>query len=195
MGKIYKIVNIINDKIYVGKTIHSLEARFKDHIRCAIRWQREEEQGLPHQHVSHLYRAMNKYGYDNFSIELIEEVSDDEIDEKERYYIRILNSQKEGYNIHEGGAGGKTWIDKPRQPTEKQLKALEAGQHRPASDKLKKRLSEIRTNCIVSEETRKKLRGCSLNRVRIHKEQQNKNVKKDTLQEYLDNGWELGYHK
>lgn len=37
MGYIYKIVNDINDKIYIGKTEKSIEKRFKEHCRDAFR--------------------------------------------------------------------------------------------------------------------------------------------------------------
>lgn len=54
-------------------------------------------------------RAIRKYKGDSFSIELIEEcVSKQEAGEKEKYYIDLFNSIKEGYNSHIGGFGGHT---------------------------------------------------------------------------------------
>jgi predicted GIY-YIG superfamily endonuclease len=36
-GFIYKIVNDINDKIYIGKTLTSIEKRFSEHKRESCR--------------------------------------------------------------------------------------------------------------------------------------------------------------
>ena len=45
----------------------------------------------------------------------------------------------------------------------------------------------------ITDEHKEKLRQSSKDRVHIHKEQENKNVKKDELDLYLSNGWQLGY--
>lgn len=61
MGYIYKITNNINQKIYIGKTSQSIDKRFRSHINNA------------RNHINrYLYDAMNKYGYENFTIEEIE---------------------------------------------------------------------------------------------------------------------------
>lgn len=36
MGYIYKIINDVNNKIYIGQTINSIEYRFKNHIKESI---------------------------------------------------------------------------------------------------------------------------------------------------------------
>ena len=92
MPKIYKIVNDINDKIYVGKTEFSLQKRFAEHCREAFR---AKNQNRP------LYRAMREYGIKHFSIELIEET--DYPEEREIYWIRFCDSFKNGYNATMGG--------------------------------------------------------------------------------------------
>ena len=35
MGYIYKILNLSNNKVYIGKTTKSLEYRFNQHLKCA----------------------------------------------------------------------------------------------------------------------------------------------------------------
>ena len=100
MGCVYKIINIINNKIYVGKTTKTIEKRFKSHIQKAKRKTNR-----------YLYDAMNHYGYENFKIELIEEIVDNDIlNEREIYWISTLNSQDKeiGYNLTIGGDGGNT---------------------------------------------------------------------------------------
>lgn len=101
MSKIYKIINDINDKVYVGKTMNSIEKRFSKH--CADSTRREEE-NRP------LYRAMNKYGVEHFSIHLIEECADEEASAREQYWIGFYKGYTEGYNATLGG-DGKSYID------------------------------------------------------------------------------------
>ena len=101
MGKIYKIINDINDKVYVGKTMNSIEKRFKEH--CADSTRRDEE-NRP------LYRAMNKYGVEHFSIHLIEECADEDASAREQYWIGFYKGYTDGYNATRGG-DGKAYID------------------------------------------------------------------------------------
>lgn len=96
MAHIYKIVNDINDKIYIGKTEQSLEKRFKEHCRDAKRKRYEKRP---------LYNAMNKYGVEHFSIELIEET--DRPEEREMYWIEYYDTYHYGYNATLGGDGSK----------------------------------------------------------------------------------------
>ncbi len=99
MAYIYKIVNDINDKLYIGKTEFSIEKRFQEHCRDSKRERAE---------VRPLYRAMNKYGIENFHIELIEET--DKPEEREKYWIEYYGSFKYGYNATIGG-DGKAYLD------------------------------------------------------------------------------------
>ena len=99
MPYIYKITNNINQKIYIGKTIRSINERFREHKRDSFK---EECENRP------LYRAMRKYGIQNFSVELIEETDNPE--ERERYWIEYYGSFKNGYNATLGG-DGKSYID------------------------------------------------------------------------------------
>ena len=101
MSKIYKIINDINDKVYVGKTMNTIEKRFKEH--CADSTRRGEE-NRP------LYRAMNKYGIEHFSIHLIEECADEDASAREQYWIGFYKGYTEGYNATLGGEG-KSYID------------------------------------------------------------------------------------
>ena len=54
---IYKITNLINNKIYIGLTTCSLKERWNNHRHCAKSDPR------------HLYCSMRKYGIENFKIE------------------------------------------------------------------------------------------------------------------------------
>lgn len=94
MAYIYKIINHINNKIYIGKTDYSIEKRWNEHCRDA---RKEDIQNRP------LYKAMRKYGIENFSIEIIEETT--EPDKREIFWIEYYSSFKNGYNATLGGDG------------------------------------------------------------------------------------------
>jgi len=98
---IYKVTNNINGKIYVGKTLHSIEKRWKEHC---LDYKKERCEKRP------LYRAMKKYGQNNFSIEQLEECDADILNEREIFWIEKLGSFKHGYNATIGG-DGKQFVD------------------------------------------------------------------------------------
>ena len=95
-GFIYKISNSINDKVYIGKTLSSIEKRFQEH---------KKDSGRDTENIRPLYRAMNKYGCDCFSIELVEEVPIEHLSEREQFWIEYYNSYHNGYNATLGGDG------------------------------------------------------------------------------------------
>ena len=100
MAYIYKIINLSNGKLYIGKTSSSIEERFKQHIKDS---KKERYEKRP------LYDAMNKYGVENFIVEQIEQVKNDEIaSEREQFWIEKLRtyigfSDCNGYNATLGG--------------------------------------------------------------------------------------------
>lgn len=90
---IYKITNLINNKVYIGQTTQPLKKRWADHCKpsstnCAV-----------------LHRSILKYGRDNFSIEIIDTaVTLEELNRKEAYWISYYNSiTPNGYNLQSGG--------------------------------------------------------------------------------------------
>lgn len=101
MAYIYKITNLINGKAYIGKTLLTIEERWKEHCRDA-RKERCEKRPL--------YSAMNKYGFENFKVEQIEECDDNTVNEQEVYWIEHFGTFKDGYNATIGG-DGKHYLD------------------------------------------------------------------------------------
>lgn len=99
MAYIYKIVNNINSKVYIGKTERQIQLRFQEHCICSVKKQYEKRP---------LYSAMKKYGIEHFHIELIEETDNPE--EREKYWIEQYGSFKYGYNATIGG-DGKKYLD------------------------------------------------------------------------------------
>ena len=99
MAYIYKIINDINDKVYIGKTERQIQLRFQEHCSCSLREQYEKRP---------LYSAMKKYGIEHFHIELIEKT--DSPEEREKYWIEQSGSFKYAYNAPIGG-DGKKYLD------------------------------------------------------------------------------------
>jgi len=94
-GKIYKIINNVNNQIYIGCTINSLTNRFNEHLyRC-----------FKTDYNSKLYSSMKKYGKENFTIELIEECDVEKIYTTEKKYIQEYDSYYNGLNSTFGGEG------------------------------------------------------------------------------------------
>jgi len=123
-GIIYKITNLDNGKIYIGKTIKLLEKRFEEHVTAAKRWLYEEQHEIKHPYQSRLYPAMNLHGYDKFNIELIELVSDtDSLESREQFWISNFNSTDGtvGYNISVGGLGGALFTGHKHSDKTKQI--------------------------------------------------------------------------
>jgi group I intron endonuclease len=93
-SSIYRIINKVNCKFYIGKTTKPVEDRFKAHIK------NHKKQN------TYLYRAMRKYGVDQFVIDQLEQVADkNQLNEKEKYWISQLSPH---YNMTIGGDGGDT---------------------------------------------------------------------------------------
>lgn len=92
---IYKATNIINNKVYIGQTIHTLSVRKAQH-------ERSHEYG----YKTAFSNAIRKYGKDNFRWEVIYETNSiEDLNEKESYYIKYYKSlvTENGYNLKGGG--------------------------------------------------------------------------------------------
>ena len=78
---IYKATNIINNKVYIGQTIHSLSHRKSQHINS---YGRGSHYKFP--------KAIKKYGKKNFKWEIIYTAKNlDDLNEKEIYFINLYN--------------------------------------------------------------------------------------------------------
>ena len=96
-GFIYKITNNLNNKVYIGQTIQKPIERFYQH--CAKKCDKYILNMVIH-------KAIFKYGKDNFTFEVIEEVPKQQLNEREEYWIKYYNSYVDGYNSTKGGQKG-----------------------------------------------------------------------------------------
>ena len=96
--RIYLITNLVNNHLYIGQTCKTLTERFKNHVN-------ESSDDT----TCYLHNSINKYGPENFKIELIEDnIPEELIDEREIFYINKYDSYYKnghGYNMTLGGQG------------------------------------------------------------------------------------------
>lgn len=92
MTGIYKITNNINGKIYIGQSI-DINKRWKEH---------KHRSQIPNkEYDKYLYRAFRKYGIENFTFEILEECTREQLNEKENYYILLYKSNDDFYGYNE----------------------------------------------------------------------------------------------
>lgn len=86
---VYKHTCIENGKCYIGITVKTMEARWYEHCSDANRNKRRK-----------FFAAINKYGKDNWTHEvLFESTNEEEIVNKEIEFIELFDSINNGYNM------------------------------------------------------------------------------------------------
>lgn len=93
---IYIWKNRINNKTYVGQSI-DIERRKKQHL-----YSYKTKTSIEYDKA--LYRAMRKYGIENFDFSVVEECDIKDLNEKECYWMNYFDSYKNGYNEAPGGS-------------------------------------------------------------------------------------------
>ncbi len=142
---VYLVTNLINGKIYVGKTVGLLADRIKIHLWFA----RTRPVGAFH-------HAVRKYGWENFTVaELASANSKEELLKLEIYYIASLraNVPGVGYNLTSGGDGHPGYS--PSVVTRAKISAANKGRKHSAESRLN--MSRGAAGRIYTEEQRKKI--------------------------------------
>lgn len=95
-GTIYKITTKHNGLVYVGQTVQSLRRRWRSHLSHFY---------LNTHHNELLQKVFDKYGEDDFVVEVLDTCDVSELDEKERYWISYYDAtnREKGYNFESGG--------------------------------------------------------------------------------------------
>lgn len=127
---IYIIENTADGKVYIGQTVN-YRIRKKSHFVNLRRGTHSNE---------HLQNAFNKFGEKCFSIRILQECGENELDDLERSYIAKYDStnRTKGYNIFEGG-------ERPgyrRHNKETRAKMSRAGKGRKFSEEHKRHIGE-----------------------------------------------------
>lgn len=147
---VYKVTNLINGKVYVGQT----NGNNKYYLGSG----------------SIILKAIKKYGRENFKKEILEECStQQQLDDREIFWISFYKSNEIGYNIMEGGNGGVHSVETKIKMSIKHMgvknnfykKTHTDETKKILSEKMKERLKNKENHPIYgkkfSEETKKKM--------------------------------------
>lgn len=159
MGVIYKATNTINNKSYIGQT-NNLSRRKKEHL-VAARQNKVEDYSIFH-------KSIRKYGEDSFVWSIVENCSDGEMNNRETYWIKELNTYiPNGYNMTYGGDDADALLkwqqNNPDKMKENALNGLKYAQkyHQENQEKHLQQLAIARKKGI--EATKRKVRCIDLN--------------------------------
>lgn len=148
---VYKYVNNVNGKVYIGQTTRTLAERHKEHLR--------------HKKTA-FDKALSKYGADAFTCEALCECETlDALNEAEKHYIKLYNSMIPfGYNMCEGGDNTKGYTHNDE--TKRKMSAAKKGKYlgsdnpfysKTHSDETKEKLSKARKGRTLNSEWRENL--------------------------------------
>lgn len=135
---IYEIVNIINNKKYIGQSVN-ISARFRHHKN---KLRKNEHRN------SYLQHAWNKYGEENFIFNVIITCDENKLDELEMFYISTYDTcnRNHGYNIDNGGNSNRHLSEETRK------KISEARKKENLSDETRKKMSNSAKERCSTEE-------------------------------------------
>ena len=86
---IYKITNVETNECYIGQAV-DIYKRWSQHCKAGL--------GIDTPPGNKLYKAIQEYGLQNFTIEILLECNRDELNEKEKYFISLYQADTYGYN-------------------------------------------------------------------------------------------------
>lgn len=216
MGIIYKVTNKITGLIYIGKTKYSLCQRF-----CGIYndFYGHYIAAFKNNCRYKFHNALRKYGKENFNIEIIDSTEDlIDLNKREIFWIGYYDSYNNGYNMTPGGDSwteynkslkGKSLderfgITKSTKIKQKISNTLMGHKH---SNETKIKIGLGNKGKNISEDSKKKMRkpksDIGKNNIKqaqqfrvgakwMHNLTNSKLVTKDSINLYLNNGWQLG---
>lgn len=143
---IYKITNLLNGKVYIGQS-KDIYVRYNQHHKYEYKNESRAD--------FHLYQAFKKYGLDNFSIEVVELCPQNELNDKEIYWIEYYDSFKQGYNMTAGGSNlspsiHSAEVEQKRKQTREKTQAL-VGENHPRAKLTNEEVLNIRQRYSMGE--------------------------------------------
>lgn len=178
MKVVYKAM-FPNGKVYIGKS-KNFENRKMSHFYNS---------NYENYNSTKMKRAINKYGFDNIIWDILFESDDiDIINEKEKQYIILFDSIKNGYNISNGGDGGDTISNNERKNDiiRQQLKSkgIDPDKYVIITDELK--------NDIIDDYVNNKLsRNALVRKYSISKQRMSRLLKSEKIEIDMNKGSEI----
>ena len=165
-GYIYQAINSKTRKPYVGQTVSGrwgenqepVEARWNEECTEAERKYKNQDT------LREVEEAIIKYGRENFKLEEIDTAENQkELDDKETYWIKELDSMENGYNANEGGSHGR-WSEAARarledkwQEDEYRTKQEKERRERGKNPKWREKMREVGKDLAKDPKWRKKV--------------------------------------
>ena len=119
---IYRYVNTINNKCYVGQTSNPKKRR-----------EQHKSAALTELKKSAFYDAVREFGLEKFRYEVLEIVDIDKRNDREKYWIQYYDSYNKGYNQTVGGIGMDGF--KHSEATRKFISEIQKGKPSPNKGK------------------------------------------------------------
>lgn len=145
---IYMVVNMINNKKYIGQS-KNIKKRFQSHH--LVDYKNENNCN----YNTKFYQAIRKYGIDNFEVIILKLCKEEELDDLEIKFIKEFDTFKNGYNSTEGGQFWNPSIhsketELKRQQTREKNKSLMSENH-PRAKLTNQQVWDIRQRYIDGE--------------------------------------------
>lgn len=155
---VYKITNLVNGKIYVGK--HSTNSLEDGYMGSGVV----------------LKQAYQKYGLENFNKEVIDYYTNEvELNQGEIYWIGQFNSTDPnvGYNLTYGGDGGAAHKGHIHSiEAKRKMSETKKGKHH--SEETRRKMSEVQKGKHLSEEHRRKMSEACKGKIGFWKDKKRK---------------------
>lgn len=168
MAAIYKITNLINNKVYIGRATNFLK-RKNSHL-CYLRKGNHSN--------SHLQASWDKYGEENFVFEVLEVCEKEDLGNKEYEWVTLLKSTQTefGYNIQIVN-GNETY----EISDETRIKMSNSQKGRVTSEETRRKQSEARKGRVNSIETRERISNSLKGKKANHSEEQKEASRKRAI--------------
>lgn len=161
MVVIYSITNQRNNKRYIGISVE-FPNRKRNHL-----WHLRKNK---HSNVK-LQNAYNKYGEENFSFDVLEELDNADkmtVLEKEHDYIKKYDTFKSGYNMSEGFDGSTLveWTERQKKLASERWKGNDIWLGRKQSPEHIKKRTAVHKGKVLNDETKRKISESRLGKYR-----------------------------
>ena len=150
-----------NNKKYVGQSID---------VNCRLRKHFTKLRNGKHEN-RHLQRSFNKYGEETFKSYILEECSQEELNDREKYWIEKIKAYEKGFNLTIGGDGINGW--KADDEFKKHMSEIVSGEKNPNyghkwTDEMKRNLSEQRKGLYANKNNPNSKRVICVEKLKVY---------------------------